>query len=363
MGGSYIPRTPSTRIDPTMTQWHSFPATQSLGRLTYVETYQDNEAGVRGLEGLHTLAISPDGQRVYVAGRENTLVTFDRNESTGRLALSSTFRSNRGDVPRLLSADASAVSPDGKHVYVVSENDDALALFAVDPVTRGWHWVESYYDDTGGIDGLNGAEDVEVSPDGRHVYVASRYDHGVGVFQRDAVTGRLTFQEELGTRELGSNLAGLAIAIAPEGDYAYLVGDATYSGGGADTDDEIFIYSRDATTGHLTYVGTRGHGDQGADALQGIFGVTLSPDGSYLYATCPVSHAVVMYSVDPVNGQVDYVDTLQVDSLGVAGLESVWLMTVSPDGRHVYAAANGPSLAVFTRNRSTGAAHVRGEIC
>ncbi len=324
------------------------------GRLTFLEAYQDDEAGVHGLEEMKVLAISPDGQRLYVAGRENALVTFDRNESTGRLALNSTFRSNRSDVPGLLHADASAESPDGMHVYVASRDDDALTLFAIDPVTRQWRWVESYYDDTGGVDGLNGAVDVEVSPDGKHVYVTSPDDYGVGIFGRDAVTGKLTFLEEMDRQDPGLEalLDARAVAIGPEGECVYVVGNTFFSGG--DTNDEIVVLSRDVTTGHVTFVAARGHGDQGADALQGIRGVTLSPDGSHLYAACPVSHAVVIYAVDPANGQMDYVDTLQVDTLGVAGLDTIYLMSVSPDGRHAYAAAYGRSLAVFDRDQSTG---------
>ena len=54
--------------------------------------------------------------------------------------------------------------------------------------------VEVEQDGVGGLDGLDGASQVAVSPDGAHVYVAAFNDDAVTVFRRDASTGRLSFE-------------------------------------------------------------------------------------------------------------------------------------------------------------------------
>ena len=54
---------------------------------------------------------------------------------------------------------------------------------------------EAYRDGGTGGTGLNGAWAVTVSPDGKHIYIASNVDDTVSVFERDLVTGKLTFKQ------------------------------------------------------------------------------------------------------------------------------------------------------------------------
>ena len=48
--------------------------------------------------------------------------------------------------------------------------------------------MEHYKNRTNGISGLNGAIDIKISPDGKHVYVASQNDHSLVVFSRNTST-------------------------------------------------------------------------------------------------------------------------------------------------------------------------------
>ena len=48
----------------------------------------------------------------------------------------------------------------------------------------------------GGVDGLNRAYGVDVSPDGLNVYVAGQNDNAISWFGRNATTGTLTYGEE-----------------------------------------------------------------------------------------------------------------------------------------------------------------------
>src|SRR5947207_1292605 len=56
-------------------------------------------------------------------------------------------------------------------------------------------FVEAKVDGVGGVAGLTGATSVAVSPDGGHVYVVSTDDAAVAVFSRNLTTGSLTFVE------------------------------------------------------------------------------------------------------------------------------------------------------------------------
>jgi len=60
------------------------------------------------------------------------------------------------------------VSPDGEHIYVVGQNDDALVVFTRNSTTGRPAFVEFQKD---GVAGLNGIPSVTISADGKHVYV------------------------------------------------------------------------------------------------------------------------------------------------------------------------------------------------
>src|SRR5262245_57214615 len=176
---------------------------------------------------------------------------------------------------------------------------------------RYLQWVEVKRDNTGGIDGLNGVEGVTVSPDGKHVYVAGQDDNALAVFRRDAVTGQLTFVE---VKKDGSNgIDGLAgaqhVTISPDGDFLYVAGS---------DDAGISVFQRDETTGKVTFVQVRKNGSNGVSGLKAVEATTLSPDGLFLYCAGEDDNSIVVFSRDAVSGKLTFV---QKYTDGVDGVE------------------------------------------
>ena len=64
------------------------------------------------------------------------------------------------------------VSPDGEHDYGVGQNDDALVVFTRNSTTGRLAFVEFQKD---GVAGLNGIPPVTISADGKHVYVTGTF--------------------------------------------------------------------------------------------------------------------------------------------------------------------------------------------
>ena len=137
-----------------------------------------------------------------------------------------------------------------------------------------------------------------------------------------------------------------AVAVSPDGAYVYAA---------AEFADAIVVFHRAAATGALTPVQTVRHSAAGP-LLDAVDSVALSPDGRHLYAAAFVSSAVNVFARDPATGRLSFVGAQVDDVGGVDGLRSAHGAIVSPDGSHVYVAGyEDDAIAVFARDASTGA--------
>src|SRR5207245_3652366 len=164
-------------------------------------------------------------------------------------------------------------------------------------------------------------------------------DDSLAVFVRDAGTGALAFVER--KRDSVDAVTGLvgvsAVAVSSDGTNVYATGT-----------NGIAIFLRDASSGSLTFMGA----DTGLKSPQAL---TLSPDGSHLYAASSSNNAVAAFTRDPSTGMLTLVQTVQDNTAGVDGLAGATALAVSPDGAHVYVAGKlDDAIAVFSRDASTG---------
>jgi SprB repeat/Lactonase, 7-bladed beta-propeller len=74
------------------------------------------------------------------------------------------------------------ISNDGEHIYVTSSNDDAMIAFRRDPSDGTLTFETAVYDTDSDINGLDGAQAVTVSPDGKNMYAAGNVDDAIAIF-------------------------------------------------------------------------------------------------------------------------------------------------------------------------------------
>lgn len=184
-----------------------------------------NATVVDGLRRPTMLAVTPDGKQIVVASfKDNALSVFARDNQTGRFLPHQLF----AEGPRceygagLVFAQAVAISPDNRNAYVASIGD-ALASFCRKEGDDRWTFARAFRNGFEGVDGLKNARSVVVSPAGDYVYVVGCEDNAIAVFQRDATKGDLSFVEAV----RGDDAAGRpftqpsSVAVSPDGRHVY----------------------------------------------------------------------------------------------------------------------------------------------
>jgi len=263
------------------------------GRLSFVEVQQEGVGGVTGLNTAEGVFVSPDGNHVYSTSYLlGAVAVFSRNPATGALTFVETQTDGLGGVDGLAGANGIEVSPDNNHVYIAGAQDDSVAVFSRNTVTGALTFVEFQKDGVGGVDGLDGASNVAVSPNNTHVYVTGSTDDAIAVFSRNTVTGALTYIESHkdgvagvdgldGARDLAFGLNGL---------WVYVTGQA---------ESALAVFQRNAATGALTFDEVHKDNISGVDGLGGAAFTTSDSGGNHVYVTGNVEDAIAVFSVVP----------------------------------------------------------------
>lgn len=304
---------------------------QSLGSLD----------GVDGLRKSSSVIVSPDGKNVYVAGGiENAIITFQRDLITGELDFLDCIKERSTGMSGTYAPNCVVVSPDNKNVYMVNWRKRKVDVFQRDTTNGILTFLESKVQGVDGISGIYKPGSVLVSPDNKNVYVTGSTSYWDGnntvvVFQRDLLTGALTPEQVFSNLSRG---AGPPITINPDSKHIY-VGDG----------DRIVILERDLANGRLTFL------DDVACNIMGIISVEVSQDNRTLYASgyTPQDYYgtygtdnVHVFERDTVSGMLEFLDSEGSYGWGVGAL------TLSPDGRNVYAVPRGgpTSVTIYRRN-------------
>ncbi|HTU14950.1 MAG TPA: YncE family protein [Solirubrobacterales bacterium] len=218
-----------------------------------------------------------------------------------------------------------------------------------------------------------GSRAIQISPDGRNVYVASSKSNAIAIFKRDQRHG--TLKQAPGSkgcaaarRSFGCARAiGLdgpnSIAISPDGGNVYAT---------ARDSSSVVTFRRNRGNGALTQLPAAAGCVAGVPipacgtgrAMAGADVVTVSPDGRNVYVGAFFGNAVATFDRDPATGEL----TQPADETGCLtaapeancatglALNSVEGMAVSGDGANVYvASATSNAVLNLVRDSTTGA--------
>jgi 6-phosphogluconolactonase (cycloisomerase 2 family) len=324
-----------------------------------------------GLFAPEAVVVSPDDRSVYaVSEHDNAIVRFDRNRKTGALTPKGCIEDNddgpdgcNQSTDGLESAFSLAVSREGESVYVVSQGDDAIVHFsrktsgALEPVgciddNDAPDGPDSCAQTTNGLDVVSG---VAVRGDGEFVYTASANDNAIAWFQRDTISGALDpvgciEDDDVGPDNCSQDTPALeqAKAVVASRDSASL-----YSV--AEQDHAVVHFQLGDVTGTPfpgECIDDPASGPETcaeiAHAMTGAISLALSRDGESLYTTSLLDDAIVRFDRDTGTGVLSADGCVQDKTTGTSpceqemrGLSGADGVAVTADGKSVYAASQG----------------------
>jgi 6-phosphogluconolactonase (cycloisomerase 2 family) len=338
-----------------------------------------------GLGGTGAMVISENGKSLYAVGEaDDAVVRFNRNQSTGALNPAGCVDDNDVGVDPtqgedvcaqttngLAGVSALAISPNDKQLYAVSEGDDAVVRF--NRASDGSITPQTCIDDNDAgqgedtcaqsSDGMEGATGVAISPNGESLYVSSEHDAALVRFARNKENGTIGPQDciddDTGPDTCADQAKGLvspeSLVLSPKGDSLYLVAEGSHA---------VLRFDRNKSSGSLKPKGCIEDKQEGTDGcpdkahgLSEAGGLAISPNGKALYVSAGGDDAVTAIKRKnsgsiKVQGCVDDNDNgsgegkcdSKTDGLGEP--EGV---AVSPDGKHIYVAAEGDDAVVLLK--------------
>jgi 6-phosphogluconolactonase (cycloisomerase 2 family) len=241
------------------------------------------------------LAASPDGKSLYATGGIGSLGgagVFARNPATGKLRQLTGRAGCLSRVPSrvcgtgrgLETPAAIAVSPDGRRVAIAGRNGRSIGLYRRNTTgalkAAGCFQTQA----TPGCRETPGLQQVSAlafSPNGEVLVAGSRA--GLVSFTYDA--GRLSFAEFVPTK------GAVALAFTRDSAFLYAVG-----GGGRRAWMDVFELDTDGQVNRIQCVEQgEPAGCQAATGLQQPAGVAVSPDGRHVYVASSASAAVDVF--------------------------------------------------------------------
>lgn len=235
-------------------------------------------------------------------------------------------------------------SSDGKFIYVLGNINSTINIFERNLLTGVLSPLQTLTNNTAGISKLLQPDGMSISPDGKNVYVTSFYESSLITFSRNVTTGLLTYQSTH-TDEVGG-VDGLNFCLEPvvssDGKNVYV---------GSLYDNAVAVFTRNTATGALTYLECHKDGLAGVDGLDYVTCLTVAADGNHVYVCGGNDNAIAIFSRNSSTGALTYLQMVQSS----AYLEGGNGIMCSADNMNIYVAVSGSNaLVVYNRNPTTG---------
>jgi 6-phosphogluconolactonase len=297
---------------------------------------------------LMSLTVSASEHLIYLG-------TYTRSTSKGIHAVRLDPRTGALGQPMLVAATANpsflALSPDGSHLYAVSESSTMAVPFAIDPATGSLTQLQSQ--DAGGKAPCHLVVDRT-----ERTLVLAHYHSGIVAALPIRADGTLGAPASV-IQHAGRSVHPArqeaphahSVTLSPDNRFV-IVCDLGL--------DRIFTYALDAATARLTpaavpfIAAAPGAGPRHA---------AFSTDGRHVFVINELDSTLVSYRYDAATGTLTPVDRQSTLPAGWTGESTTAEVRIHPNGRFVYGSNRGhDSIAIFAFDAATGELAPRGHM-
>lgn len=250
-----------------------------------------------------SIAITPDGNYAYVTNNSGNTISMYSIASNGELSALTVPTISSGNSPSSI-----AITPNGRYIYVTNSGDSTISMYSITdngelstlpmPTTHSRKYPAS----------------IAITPNGNYAYVTNSQDSIVSMYSINS-HGEL---DALPIPTIPSGDSPSGIAITPNGNYAYAtnINDSTLS-----------MYSI-ATDGNLSYLATPAPTNFAPQSI------LITPNGNYAYVTNYGKNAVSMYNI----GNTGELTPLYVsfNNYTVDTQSSPYGISITPNGQYLY---------------------------
>ncbi len=241
------------------------------------------------IQGLAYLDDTTGSEYIYgVNVTGDSVVGFQRNSMTGGLTVVDVVDDSDLPEPALDEVVYIRVAPDDNHLYVVSGKTNSLTILEIDSNDGTLSFVDTIYDGEG-ISDFTSPRWIDITEDGKFVYVTAYYSQTIKVFERNLTSGLLT---EVDSFTDNTRLDGTrCVVISPD--------QKTVLANGYNSNTLVQL-ERDTLTGELTFVEEYQNLFQpGAVGLSEVRDIIFSPDGEYVYLASWADDSIATLKFQP----------------------------------------------------------------
>ena len=349
----------TARFDDALSVWR---VNAEAGTLSQTALYQDIQAAppiaevdgrFDGLDGEADVAVSSDGELLFVTGsRDDALSVWRVNAKAGTLSQTALYRDGENNIDGLVEAWSVAVSSDGELLFVTARFDDALSVWRVNAEAGTLRQTALYQDlqaarpivnVDGRFDGLGQAWSAAVSGD--LLFVTAPSDNALSVWQVNESSGTLS-QAALyrnrgldGANEMIGGLSGARdVTVSSDGDLLFVT---------AFSDRALSVWRVNAEAGTLSQTALYQdlqaarpivNVDGRFDGLGGAFRAAVS--GELLFVTALSDNALSAWRVNAEAGTLSQTALYRDGENRIDGLNTPQSVAVSGDGELLFVTAS-----------------------
>ncbi|WDE08514.1 beta-propeller fold lactonase family protein [Thalassomonas viridans] len=327
-----------------------------------LQILKDGVGGVYGLDNPRAVTVAADNSRVFVvSGDDNALAVFAADKHF-TLSQNQVFKNTASGINGLEGASAAALINHGEQVLVTGFYDGALSVFSrrnnryllQETISDGLDYKLVFSGASLGDKdslGLLGAWEVISSNDDKQILVAGYKSDAVSVFDVTA-DNNIIFNHFVKTGMPAAGGLGnpVSLALSPSNEELFVLGFEKH---------RLTVFDRDKE-GKLSAKQVLQQGVAGVEHFLNPQKIVVSPDGQFLYVACSGSNALVVFRKGP-NGRYAFLQAITDSGLG-GGLKGAASLALSPDGTRFYAAGEGDTGLLIFETRIGGGLKLLGRL-